>query len=374
MTRWWPALLLVLSLPSQGLAANPAPLSNVDAALAQLSKELADQSLSVPQRVEIIRALSGWGGSRVVAPLVAALKDPSEEIRGTAARGLGWRGNNEAAPALRELVAAPQETVPVKAGAVEALGLIGDPPDRAVLAEATKHNDARVRQAALVGMAFGPLSEPSNRIPYLLQLAEDQALQGLLRCDAVRELTNVNEERVVDAFIRILENEPRFALNLPEGENAQQQLMEVRRVQARDVAAWVAEGLGQLKAKRALGLLQRTAEDRSDFFLRLMSLRALIVLNDPGSRPVLVRRLDDPVPDVRRLALVGLGELKDRTAVPVVQTRLTDTAAMVRAQAATTLAVLGDPTVRPALEDLQKREIDSNVQYAVDEALSHLSR
>jgi HEAT repeat protein len=140
------------------------------------------------------------------------------------------------------------------------------------------------------------------------------------------------------------------------------------------VAAWVAEGLGQLKAKRALGLLQRTAEDRSDFFLRLMSLRALIVLNDPGSRPVLVRRLDDPVPDVRRLALVGLGELKDRTAVPVVQTRLTDTAAMVRAQAATTLAVLGDPTVRPALEDLQKREIDSNVQYAVDEALSHLSR
>ena len=370
--RWWPALLLVLALSFTGLAANPAPLSNVDATLAQLAKDLADQNQPVAQRIEIIRALSGLGSPRV-ASLVAALKDPSEELRATA-RGLGWRGNLEAAAALREVVAAPGETGLVKAGAVEALGLIGDPPDRAILVGATKHSDARVRQSALVGIDFDPLFEPGNTVPYIIQLAEDQAHQGLLRCDAIRELSNVNEERVLDAFIRILESEPRFALNLPEGANVQQQLMEIRRVQARDVAAWVAEGLGQLKAKRALALLQRTAEDRSDFFLRLMSLRALIALNEPETRSLFIRRLYDPVPDVRRLALAGLGQLADRTATGVVLARLTDPHPKVRAQAATMLAMLGDPTVRPALEDLQKRGTDSNVQYAVDQALSHLPR
>jgi HEAT repeat protein len=366
---------LVLAWSLNGLAANAAPLSNANAALSQLAKDLADQSQPVSQRIEIVRALSGWASPQVVAALVGALKDPSEELRATAARGLGWPGNREGAPALRAVVAAPEETPLVKAGAVEALGLIGDPPDRALLTAATKHADVRVRQAALVGITFGPLTDQTNRIPYLLQLAEDQAFQGLLRCDAVRELSSVKEDRVVDAFIRILETEPRFALNLPEGgPAAQQQMMEIRRVQARDVAAWVAEGLGQLGAKRAAPLLRRTAEDKSDFFLRLTSLRALITLNDPENRPVLVRRLDDPVPDVRRLALAGLGELGDRTALEVVQARLTDANPMVRAQAATTLAMLGDPKVRSVLEDLQKRETDSNVLYAVDQALTQLPR
>ena len=373
--RWWPVLLLVLAGSLNGPAATAAPLSNAGAALSQLAKDLADQSQPVSQRIEIIRALSQWPSPQTLTALVGALKDPSEELRATAARGLGWPGNREGAPALRAVVASPEETPLVKAGAVEALGLIGEPPDRALLIEAAKHADARVRQAALVGITFGPLTDQANRIPFLLQLAEDQAFQGLLRCDAIRELSSVKEDRVVDTFVRILETEPRFALALPEASAAaQQQMMEIRRVQARDVAAWVAEGLGLLEAKRASPLLRRTAEDKSDFFLRLTSLRALNALNDPESRPVLVRRLDDPVPDVRRLALVGLGQLADRTAVDVVLARLTDANPMVRAQAAATLGVLGDPKVRPALEDLQTRETDSNVQYAVDQALTQLPR
>ena len=376
MTRRWlraAALVFVLSCSSNGWAAGPVPLSNADAALAQLAKDLADQTQTVAQRIEVVRALGGWGGPQVRGPLLAALKDPSPELRAASARALGWPENREAIAALRERFEAPDEATIVKAATVESLGLIGDPANRPLVVAATKHGEASVRQAALWAVALGPLTDPADRVPYLIQLAEDQALQGLLRCDAVRALFTVNEERVVDAFIRILENEPRFALVLPEGGNPQQ-MMEIRRVQARDVSAWAAQGLGERKAKRALPLLFRTAEDRSDYFLRLMSLRALIALNPPEARPVFIKRLEDPVPDNRILALMGLAQLADRTAMGPMLTRLTDDSSVVRAQAVFALALLGDPGVRPALEELQKRELEANVLSAIDEVLAYLPR
>ena len=374
--RWWSGavLVLALSLSSNGWAAGPAPLSNADAALAQLIKDLADSTQTVAQRIEIVRVLADWAGPTVREPLLAALKDPSAELRAASAAALGWPGNREAIAALRERVEAPEEATIVKAAAVEALGIIGDPATRPLVVAATRHPEAPVRQAAVRTVALGALGDPADRIPYLIQLAEDPAFQGLLRCDAISALSDVNEERVVDAFIRILETEPRFAIALPEGGFSQQQMMEIRRLQARDVAAWAAQWLGHFKAERALALLLKTAEDRSDYFLRLMSLRSLIALGVPETRAVFIRRLEDPVPDVRRLALTGLAQLSDRTAVGAVMARLTDGNPMVRAQAAATLAMLGDTTVRPALEELQKRETDSNVLYAVDEALTRLPR
>ena len=374
--RWWfgASLVVVLSLSSHGREASPAPLANFGAAVAELAKDLADQTLPVAQRLEVVRTLAGWGTPEVREPLLAALKDPSPEIRATAATALGAPDNREAAPALRALAESPEESALVKAGALEALGVIGDPSSRALLVVATRHADARVRQSALKALALGPLADPADRIPYLIQLAEDGALQQLLRCDAIRELSSVSEDRVVDSLIRILETEPRFAMALPEGGGNAQQIMEIRRIQARDVAAWAAEGLGALKAKRALALLMRTAEDRSDFFLRLMSLRSLILLELPEARPLFVRLLEDPVPDVRMWGLIGLGRLADRTAVGAVQTRLTDPSPLVRTQAVTTFAELGGAKARPVLEDLQQRETDSNVQYAVQEALTKLPR
>jgi HEAT repeat protein len=374
--RFWvgTALVLVLSLPSNGRAAGPPPLSNVDAALAQLAKDLADQSQPVPQRLEIVRALGGWGTAQVRAPLLATLKDPSTELRAAAARALGWSGNREAVAALRERVEATEEAALVKAAAVDALGSIGDPSIRGLLVAATQHPDAGVRQAALWGVALGPLSDPADRTPYLIRLAEDRALQGLVRCDAIRALFSVKEERVVEAFMRILENEPRFAVVPPEGPGIPQQMMEIRRVQARDVAAWAAEGLGQLKAKPAVPLLLRTAEDKSDYFVRLMSLRSLIILGVPEARPVFMRRLEDPVPDIRILGLIGLTYLADRTAIGPVLGRLSDVSPLVRAQAVVAAATLGDATVRPTLETLQRVESDSNVQSALEEALAHLPR
>jgi HEAT repeat protein len=361
-------------LALQAREASPAPLANFGTAVTELSKDLSDQSLPVARRLEVIRALAGLATPEVRPPLLAALKDESPEIRENAARGLGWRGNSEAVAALRALAENPQERVPVKAGALEALGGIGDPATRTLLVAATRHPDASVRQTSLKSLTFGSLADPADRLTYLIQIAEDRALEGLLRCDALRELAGANEERVVDVLVRILENEPRFAMSLPETGGNAQQIMEIRRIQGRDVAAWAAAALGELKAKRALPLLVRTAEDRSDFFLRLTSLRSLAVLSLSEGRPVFLRRLEDPVPEVRMAALAALGELGDRTVVGAVLGGLGDRHGLVRMQAVRALAVLGDATVRPVLEDLQTRELDSNVQYAIDETLTKLPR
>lgn len=374
--RWWlgTALVFVVSLSANGLAAEQPPLSNAQSALEQLGKELADQSLPLTQRLDLVRVFGGWATGQVRAPLLATLKDAAPELRAAAALALGWPGHREAVPALRERAETAGETAAVRAAAVRALGIIGDPSTRALLVAATQDPDAGVRQAALWSVALGPLADPTDRTAHLIRLAEDQNLDGLLRCDAIRALVDVKESRVVEAFMRIVEREPPVPIKLPQGAPTQQQIMELRRVQAGDVAAWAAGALGEVRSKGALTLLLKTAEEPTDFFLRQMSLTALIALGGPEARPVFERRLEDRLPENRALALMGLTQLADKASIGSMLPRLNDQDPLVRTQAVVALATLGDATVRPVLEALQRNESDSNVLGALEEALSRLPR
>jgi HEAT repeat protein len=377
MTRRWllgTLVALVVSLVSYALAAEGAPLSNAEPALERLSTELADQNLPLAQRLEIVRVFGAWATGQVRAPLLATLKDPAPELRAAAARALGWPGNGEAIGALRQRVEMAGETAAVRAAAVHALGIIGDPSTRALLVAATREADAGVRQAALWSVSLGPLGDPADRTSYLIQITEDQALDGLLRCDAIRALVQVKEDRIVEVFIRVLEREPHMTIALPEATLSQPQIMELRRVQARDVAAWAAAALGELRAKGALTLLLKTAEDPSDFFLRQMSITSLIALGAHEAGPVYMRRLEDRLPENRALAILGLTELADKAAIDSVRPRLNDQDSLVRAQAVVALGTLGDATVRPVLEALQRNELDSQVLGALEIALSRLPR
>ena len=145
-------------------------------------------------------------------------------------------------------------------------------------------------------------------------------------------------------------------------------------MQSRDVAAWAAGALGELRSKRAVPLLVKAAEDPKDLFLRLMSVQALIVLGASEARPVFIGRLEDPIADIRMAALVGLTKVGDRAALPPVLARLNDDSPEVRAQAVATLVTLGGATVRPPLEALQRTETASNVLTVLDEALATLPR
>ena len=367
-------LFLVLSwVPVQPTAGAP-PFSTAGPALDEMGKQLEDQNRPAAERLQIIRAFEQWATAQVRPTLVAVLKDPLPEIRAAAARALGWPGNHEAVPALRERVETPGESAVVKAAAVRSLGRIGDRSVRALVITTTSDPDASVRGAALWSVTLGSLADPADRTSYLMRLAEDRALEAQLRADAVRALARVKEEGVVEGLTRILEHEPPLTIALPSGPPTQMQIMALRYAQARDVAGWAAGALGQLEARSALPLLLRTAEDPNDYFLRLMSIGSLIAWNVPEAFPVLVRRLEDPLTDIRVLALMGVARLGDRQAVDPVLARLSDQSPAVRAQAVTTLGVLGDPMVRQPLEALQQKESDASVRGALEAVLSQLPR
>jgi HEAT repeat protein len=262
----------------------------------------------------------------------------------------------------------------VKAAALNALGRIGEPTVRPVVLTATQSPDKAVREAALWSVTFGQLVDPADRTTQLLRLATDPALDAQLRCEAIRALALVKEDRVVDGLIQLLEREPRPRIVLPGGEPTQQQIMALRFVQQRDVPAWAASALGYLEARRALELLLKTAEEPNDYFLRLMSLQTLVGWNVPEALPLYLRRLSDPLADNRILALMGLMKLGDKTVTESVKGRLSDESPEVRVQAVSALALLGGASARPALETLRQRESVPAVLGALDEVLSNLPR
>jgi HEAT repeat protein len=373
--RWSAALLVILAwLPLAGEAADAPPFSNVTPKVEELSKQLADQSRPVSERLEIIEAMGVWATAQVRAPLLDAMKDPAPEVRAAAARALGWSGNREAIAALRERASTAEEPPVVRAAAVRSLGVIGDPSVRSLVVGATQDPDPEVRESALWGVTLGPLIDPADRTTYLIRLAEDPALERQLRSDAVRTLAGIKEDRVIDSLMGILEHEQRLTIELPPGRLTQSQVMALRYLQARDVPAWTAAALGALGARRALPIMLKAAEDPHDYFLRLQALQWLIDWNVAEALPVLVRRLEDPLPENRTIALIGLERRGDRSVIDSVRGRLLDPVPTVRAQAVSTLGVLGDATVRPTLEALQQKEPDPNVQRALEEALSRLPR
>jgi len=367
-------LVLVLSwVPAPPTAGAP-PLSDAGPALDEMGKRLEDQSRPAAERLQIIGVFEQWASAQVRPPLVAVLKDPLPAIRAAAARALGWPGNHEAVPALRERAETPGEAAVVKAAVVRSLGRIGDRSVRALVITTTSDPEASVREAALWSVTLGSLADPADRTSYLMRLAEDRALEAQLRGAAVRALASVKEEGVVEGLTRILEHEPRLTIALPSGPPTEMQIMTLRYAQARDVAGFAAGALGQLEARSALPLLLRTAEDPNDFFLRQMSIWSLVAWNVSEAFPVLVRRLEDPLTDNRVLALMGLARLGDRQALDPVLARLSDQSPAVRAQAVATLGVLGDPKVRQPLEALQQKESDPDVLGALEDELSRLAR
>jgi HEAT repeat protein len=337
-----------------------------------LGKQVQDPSLPESERLQIVKTLASWGTAQVRAPLVAILKDPSPAIRAAAARALGWRGNLEAVSVLREHVERSSEPAAVRAAALEALGEIGDPSTRPVVLAAVRDPDDAVRRAALWGLTFGALVDPADRAPLLRQAAEDRTVDLAMRCQAIQALGEAQDTAAVELLARLVEQEPPIPMPLPRDGANQQELMMVRYRQARDVRAWAARSLGVLEAKTKLPLLLKTAEDPRDFFLRLTSVESLVYWKAREALGVLVRRLEDPFPDTRIAALVGLSEIGDRAVVDPVLARLDDKLPAVRVQAIATLAALGDARVRPYLESLRERDTDPSVQDALDKALAQL--
>jgi HEAT repeat protein len=365
-------LLTYASPPPAGAAP---PLSDAGPVLGQLGRQIQDQSQPLALRLQLIKTLGDWGSAEVRPPLVAVLKDPRPPIREAAALALGWPGNVEAVAPLREHVEKVDETPGVKTAAVLSLGRIGDRSVRPLLIALTQDQHPQIREAAIIGLALGGLVDPADQTVYLIQLAEYRPADPQARSEAIRLLAGKGtEERIVTSLSSILKDEPRMTIALPPKQPTDEQVMALRQAQARDVAAWAAGALGRMEVRAALPLLLQAAEDPNDFFLRMMAVESLVAWKAPEAFPVLVRRLDDPLLEIRLLASVGLARLGDPKGVDPMLAQLSDEHPTMRAQVVTSLAELGGPRVRAELEALNQKELDPEVLRALETALTRLAR
>lgn len=367
-------LALPLHLADVALANPGKPLTNAGPLLEEYGKQAQDTSRSELERSQIIGLLGLWATDDVRAPLIALLGDTSPVIRAAAARALGWEGNKGATPALKALLEAPGEKVEVRVAALEALGRIGDDSVRDAVVAATRDPDPAVRGAALFGLAFEKLTNPADRLTFLRQMAEDQALERAMRSNAVQALGALKDSPSAPLLLRLLEQEPAVQMPVPAPKPTERENMALRYRQARDVKAWAAQSLYMMEAREAIPVLLKTAEDPHDFFVRLASLQAIGSWRVPEALPVLLKRLDDPYDQNRVVALWALGGIGDRSVVDPVLRYVNDKVPEVRAQAVLTLGVLGDPRVRPELEALQEKEQDPRVLDALAQSLAKLPR
>jgi HEAT repeat protein len=369
---WAVALSLTVISPSAAQSTQ-APLSDARPILETFGKRALDQSLPEAERVQTISLLGLWATEEVREPLMALLSDPKPAIRLNAAHALGWKGNTAAATALEARVVAPGEGAEVRVAAIRSLGRIGNESSRPTVLTAIRDPDVTVRSAALQALTLDELKSPSDRIPLLRQMAADREIDPLLRSQALQNLGGAKDTGSTELFLRLAEQEPSSPMPRPSAAPTERETLAVRYRQARDVKAWAVMGLFLVEAKQAIPLLVSTADDPRDYFLRLISLRALGTWKAKEGLPVFVKRLEDPLDLARIAALQGVAAVGDRAQVGPVVARLSDGVPEVRAQAVDTLAVLGGPEARTALEALRDKEADPRVNDALARAFRTLA-
>lgn len=244
-------------------------------------------------------------GALATAPLIETLRTGNSRARVLAARVLGNLRAAEAAPTLREALAAADGEIPtdLKAQAVLALGRIGDPGDVPVILAASESAHWPVRaQAANALEAIGDVSA----IPALGRLTVDP--EWWVRLNASRALSNMGPagER---ALVEVLEGGDRFARDRAASS------LEARGITRRAAASLAETGEKGAYARRLIRAMTRAGAVRH--LTRLAQTmpdddnrRELVRILESGGEPPRTERdtgppADDPAPPVHESRPAG---------------------------------------------------------------------
>jgi HEAT repeat protein len=127
--------------------------------LPRYRKLLAPEERSAgPAPGDAVAVAAAWGVARMRSKkatklLTALLESSSPEVRALAAVGLGLTRDAAHAERLAHMARSPQAGPTARAAAALALGELGHEPQRPLLLALTDASEARVRRAALVGLA-----------------------------------------------------------------------------------------------------------------------------------------------------------------------------------------------------------------------------
>ncbi|RMG45058.1 MAG: hypothetical protein D6718_08545 [Acidobacteria bacterium] len=278
--------------------------------------KLAELARTAPDMIAIPAAeaaLATIGTPEAIDALIALLpkpkveegkrQRPSDLVRAAAARALARIKPKKAIPALRPLLADP--SVPVRLGAMEALLQLGDVGSVPAIARQLEDPEPRIRRYALRALRRIGLPEDGPK-------AEQARRDALARVRAA-----LHEDK--DPIVR----------------------------------AAAASTLADLLGAEAIPDLVKAGQDL-DASVRTEAAGALAGIGKPAAE-ALAAFVDDPSPEVRALAINGLGQIGDASQIP----RLAEAAKdkdrrnlLVRGEVAEALGDIGSPEGIPVLEEL----------------------
>ncbi len=263
--------------------------------------------------LNVVDALAKLGAHRATNPLVAFyLKERNERKRSAIITALGFIADLTSVPTLTKALRDTDDRV--KANAIESLGRMNLPPEKAMnlVQPFLKHPNNRVRGNALV---FAGELGKIDLTPYLKIMQDDP--EKWIRATLGYVLSIIDYPEALQVIIDLLKDDD-----------------------------------PDVRKNAALALSSRAKEAQTE---------------------LLVKMLADPIPFVRLQAVITLGRLKIVSAVPwLVKMLKTDRNFKIRSAVITSLGHIGDkngiPTLQSALRDRDSR-VRANAVEAIEEVL-----
>lgn len=281
---------------------------------------LSDPQLGVQEAASAVLAVIA--DDRVLAPLIASLRNRDWIVRMHAAKALGRIKDSQSIepliPLMQDKVKAVREEV------TAALAAIGDAAIPSLL-EALTHTEWLVRLHAVE--ALGKTRSPAAVEPLLSILFNDQ--DAAIREDTIRALGLIGDSRALE-FLQVALKEPGL----------------------RPLAV---EAMGQIGDRSAVPVLIRVLEGED----RPEESRVVAGCGDKWDEEMATRGA----------AVRALGVIGDEVAVPTLLKALRDT--VTRAEAAAALSRFGSKVVAPLLT-IMKQESDENIRFYVKDTLANV--
>lgn len=313
--------------------------------ITELVTQLQDPNPDV--RSDAVEALAKSGDSEAVAPLITALQDESEWIRGCALQGLKDIGP-PAVPLLIVALKNPDRRVRRKASCViddigHELRDIGDFRAIEPLIDALKDPTSVVRSHSVT--ALGKIGGPQALPAVILAL----------KTEAVRSALDIGVcYRSIEATHRL-------------GETAAECLIPALKHPDKAIRRKATTLLGKTGETGAVDLLIIALQDKHPR-VRSRAAHALGRIGNPNAIKSLTVALKDTAPNVRINALHALGKFGESASIALTSA-LADPVASVRRHAIAALEKTGSKRAIPQLEKMVRNEREDSVRLAAKRAL-----
>jgi HEAT repeat protein len=318
-----------------------------------------------PIRARAVQALGLLKGEKAGHSLLAALKDEDPGVRRSVAEALGWLKSEAALEALS--AALKDEDASVRGSAAQALGELKSERALQPLLDALKDEDFLVERHAME--ALGELEGGAALQRFLAALRDPDTE---VRRSAAQVLGELRKENAVPPLVDALRDEDRGvrwlaaeALGRLGSAGAVQPLIAALQ-SGDDTVRWAAGGaLGRIGAEAAIQPLLASLGD-VDASVRAGAAGALGEMRSGAAIQPLVAALEDPSGFVRWQAAGALGKLRSVAATQPLVAALQDEDADVRFHAAMALADLGSPNaLEPLVAALRGSDRDTRWQAAM---------